>query len=140
MKKPYNIYCFMLLLMGRKSYFYRCAAHSKDAAYKKMLTELMHDTNLLRSENLNTIRLLHTITDSDNDKRFIQGLHIAAQKYYNFVHNYEYAAIQQFYYLNTYCAHCQWSAMGNYCKAHHMGCKMDNGYYCRYYTKGRDYK
>lgn len=140
MKKPYNVYCFMLLFMGRKSYFYRCAAHSKDAAYRKMLTELMHDTNLLRSNYLNTIRLLHTITDSDNGERFIHGLHIAAQKYYNFVHNYEYGAIQQFYYLNTRCDHCEWSSIGDICKVHNKGCKMDNGLYCRYYTKGRDHK
>ena len=100
----------------------------------------MHDTNLLRAHNLNTIRLLHTITDSDNGERFIQGLHIAAQKYYNFVRNYEYAAIQQFYYLNTYCIHCKWTNMGNYCTAHKQGCKMDKGLYCRYYTRERDHK
>ena len=126
--------------MGRKTYFYRCAAHSKDAAYRKMLTELMHDTNLLRSLKLNTIRLLHTITNSDNDKRFIQGLHIAAKKYYNFIRNYESAAIQQFYYLNTRCQHCNWTPHGDYCTKYKKGCCMDNGIYCKAYTKGRDIK
>ena len=118
MKTPYNIYCFRLSFTDNCYYFYRCAAHSKEQAYMKMIKEILHD--------------------SDNDKRFIQGLNIAADKYYKFIHNYERAAIQQFYYLNTHCHHLHCGAAGDYCTKYKKGCCMDKGIYCKAYTKGRD--
>lgn len=140
MKSPYNIYCFRLLFIGNRSYFYRCAAHDKKSAYMKMLTELLHETYLLTHYHLSSVKLIHVIENSDNDHRFIKGLNIAADKYYKFVHNYEYAAIQQFYYLNTYCKNAQWADGGAYCLKYKKGCKMDNGFYCKDYTKGREPK
>lgn len=97
MKSPYNVYCFKLLFTGYKCYFYRCAAHSKSQAYQKMITELTHDTNLLRNHNLNVVRLMHIIVNSDNDTRFKEGLKIAAHKYHKFVHDYHYGMLQQLY-------------------------------------------
>ena len=138
MKTPYNIYCFRLSFTDNCYYFYRCAAHSKEQAYMKMIKEILHDTNLTRRRHLNDIHLIHTIVDSDNDKRFIQGLNIAADKYYKFIHNYERAAIQQFYYLNTHCHHLHCGAAGDYCTKYKKGCCMDKGIYCKAYTKGRD--
>ena len=140
MKSPYNIYCFRLLFKGNKSYFYRCAAHDKKSAYMKMITELLHDTTLLFYYNLTSVKLLHVIVNSDNDRRFIKGLNIAANKYYRFVHNFEYAAMQQFYYLNTYCKNSQWTDGGAYCLKYKKSCCMDNGIYCKDYTKGRELK
>ena len=137
MKKPYNVYCFMLLFMGYKSYFYRCAAYSKPQAYQKMITELTHDTNMLRKHNINVIRLLHVIENSDNDKRFRQGLKIAAHKYHNFVHNYHYGMIQQYYYLNTCCTHYNWNGC---CNTKNKSCCMNNGIYCKDYCKVGEYK
>lgn len=137
MKKPYNVYCFMLLFTGNKSYFYRCAAHSKAQAYQKMITELTHDTNMLRDHNLNTIRLLHVIENSDNDIRFRHGLKIAAHKYHNFVHNYHYGMIQQYCYLNTTCIHYNWNGS---CNIKNKSCCMNNGVYCKDYCKVGDYK
>ena len=137
MKTPYNIYCFMLLFTDNTSYFYRCAAHSKPQAYQKMITELTHDTNMLRSHKLNTIRLLHVIENSDNDTRFRHGLKIAAHKYHNFVHNYEYGMIQQYYYLNTTCIHYNWNEV---CKIKHKSCCMNKGVYCKDYCKVGEYK
>ena len=140
MKNPYNIYCFRLLFKGNKSYFYRCAAHDKKSAYMKMITELLHDTTLLFNYNLTSVKLLHVIVNSDNDHRFIKGLNIAANKYYKFVHNYEYGATQQFYYLNTYCKNSQWTDGGAYCLKYKKSCCMNNGIYCKDYTKGRETK
>lgn len=137
MKKPYNIYCFMLLFTDNTCYFYRCAAHSKSKAYQKMIIELTHDTNMLRVHNLNTIRLLHVIENSDNDARFRQGLMIAAHKYHNFVHNYHYGMMQQYYYLNTCCIHHKWD---DTCYFKHKSCCMNNGIYCKDYCKVGDYK
>lgn len=140
MKSPYNIYCFRLLFKGNKCYFYRCAAHDKKSAYAKMLTELLHDTTLLFNYNLTSVKLLHVIVNSDNDKVFIRGLNIAADKYYKFVHNYEYGAMQQFYYLNTYCKNSQWTDDGAYCLKYKKSCSMNKGIYCKDYTKGREPK
>lgn len=138
MKKPYNVYCFMLLFTDNTSYFYRCAAHSKPKAYQKMITELTHDTNILRNHKLNVIRLIHTIEDSDNNTRFRQGLKIAAHKYHNFVHKYHYGMMQQYYYLNTCCIHHDYN---NVCKIKdHKSCCMNNGVYCKDYCKVGDYK
>lgn len=135
MKSPYNIYCFRLLFKGNKSYFYRCAAHDKKSAYVKMLTELLHDTTLLLNYNLTSVKLIHVIVNSDDGIVFIKGLNIAANKYYKFVHNYEYATIQQFYYLNTYCKNAQWYDGGAYCLKYKKDCKMNNGLYCKDYSK-----
>ena len=96
MKNPYNVYCFRLSFTDGCYYFYRCAAHSKEQAYMKMIKEILHDTNITRHRNLNDIHLIHTIVDVNNDnKRFIRGFNIAADKYYKFIHNYKRAAIQR---------------------------------------------
>lgn len=140
MKKPYNIYCFMLLFTGNKCYFYRCAAHSKPQAYQKMLTELTHDTNMLRDYNINVVRLIHVITCSDSNKKFLQGLKIAAYKYRNFVQKYHYGMLQQFYYLNTQCTYYEY---GNKCQnpnTKYKRCCMNSGIYCKDYCKVGEFK
>lgn len=99
----------------------------------------MHDTSLLEHNNLKAVRLLHVVTDSNDDK-FITGLNYAAQKYYNFVHSFEYGAMQQFYYLNTRCTHNNWTCAGDRCSLNNKDCCMNNGFYCKMYTKGRETK
>ena len=138
MKTPYNIYCFMLLFTGNKCYFYRCAAHSKSQAYQKMITELTHDTNILRNYNLNVVRLIHVITcNNDSFTEFQQGLKIAAHKYHNFVHKYHYGMLQQLYYLNTQCAHYDYN---DRCSMKNKSCCMNNGVYCKDYCKVGEFK
>lgn len=136
MKKPYNIYCFMLLLTGNKCYFYRCAAHSKPQAYQKMITELTHDTHMLRYYNLNVVRLIHVIVNSDNT-RFREGLKIAAHKYHNFVHKYHYGMLQQYGFLNTLCTHYKFEDV---CTIKNRSCSMNKGIYCKDYCKEGEFK
>jgi hypothetical protein len=103
-------------------------------AYKKMITELTHDTYLLQRYQLKAIKHIYTIVDSGDTNKFVRGFNIAAQKYFTFIHHFEQAAIPQYYYLNTHCQHCNYNDI---CCVTQKTCKMAKGYYCKDYTKGK---
>lgn len=134
MKDLRNVYCFRLSFIGNYCYFYRVVAYNKDHAYRKMITELLHETYLLHRYELTSIKLIYTIVDNGDPNKFVHGLNIAAQKYFTFIHHYEQAAIPQYYYLNTHCQHCNYN---NICCVTQKTCKMAKGFYCKDYTKGR---
>lgn len=103
-----------------------------------MITEMTHDTGMLSYYNLKAVRLIHVITCSDNNIKFLQGLKIAAHKYHNFVHKYHYGMLQQRFYLNTQCAHYNYNDV---CKIKdHRSCCMNSGIYCKDYCKEGEYK
>lgn len=94
MKDNRNVYCFRLSFIGNYCYFYRVVAYNKNHAYRKMITEIAHDTYLLQQYHLKSIKHIYTIVDSGDTKKLIQGLNIAAQ---SILHLYIISSGQQYH-------------------------------------------
>ena len=119
MKEPRNVYCYVVRYDKFKAFFIRVCAYNLGHGYEKMIKELFHNNKI---DNINYIKHLYTITNSNNYDNFKKGMAEARKKYLHYCFITKIYPTFQFYYLLL---RCKYEFCGN-CNIRKCKCDHDS--------------